>query len=178
MEEYDYDFEQEPDFTAPSLKKTKNDENISRWIYSILFFLFMLFLIIWQNLKASKKKTGYENPFVDTNQYKLPLTDDAKIPMVHYLNIKLQQNEKILYATETTQKGNEGVFVVTNKRVVIKNKEENQEFPLNVLEAVTSATNSVLLLTSGSRKYYIFLHEEEMKYALAIIRWAYKKEVQ
>jgi len=169
--------EEEDLLTAPSLKRKTGDKNISRWVYSILFFLFMLFLIIWQNYKASKKKSGYENPFVDTNQYKLPLADDAKIPLVHYLNIKLQTEEKVLYATETIQKNNEGELAVTNKRIIIQTKEEKLEFPLKVLEAVSSATNSVLLLTSGSRKYYIFLHEEEMKYALAVIRWAHKKEV-
>lgn len=152
----------------------KNKGNSGRLIYSILFFLFMLFLIIWQNIR-NNNKPHYENPYVDTSKYKLPLSDDAKLPMVHYLNISLNKDEKITFATQTNQKDNEGDFVITNQRVLITNKSENIEFPLKVLTAVSSVTDSVMLLTSGDRKYYIFMPESELKYALAVLRWCYKK---
>lgn len=162
----------EPQRLPKTLKKGAG-KSISRWIYILMFFLFMLLLIINQNIKASKNKAGYDNPYVDTSKYKLPLEDDAKMPMVHFLKVKLNQNEKILYATETTQKNNEGNFVVTNQRVVMLSKEENSEFPLQYLTAVASVSNSAMMMTSGDRKYYVFLHDTELKYALAVVRWAY-----
>lgn len=155
------------------IAKSKDGQN-SRFVYILAVIILMLYLIIRRNLKSSKK-TDYENPYVDTNLYKLPLADDAKMPMVHFLHIQPQAGEKIYFATETNQQGNEGSFVVTNQRVIILNREENSEFPLKVLEAVSSVSNNVMLLTSGSRKYYVFMHESQLKYALAVVRWAYKK---
>ena len=155
-----------------TLQKNKGSGG-SRWILPIFFFLFMLILILWTNWRAAKKKTGYENPYVDTNLYKLPLEDNSKIPMVHYLRLKLNQNEKLIYATETTMKDNEGDFIVTNQRVVMFQKSENQEFPLQALTAVASVSNSAMVLTSGDRKYYVLLPESQLKYALAAVRWAY-----
>lgn len=156
-----------------SIKKKSGSPG--RPFFTVMFFLFMLFLIIWQNMKAKNKKGGYENPYVDTTQYKLPLTEDAKIPMVHFLKLKMNAGEKIYYATETVQKDNQGDFVVTNQRVVVFGKSGDYEFPMNALTAVSSVSNSVMLLTCGDRKYYIFMPENQMKYALAVIRWAYSK---
>lgn len=166
--------EKEPEQKLPKSLKKGNGKNLNRMFYSFMFFIFMLFLIIWQNIRP-KKKTGYENPYVDTNLYKLPLDENSQMPLVHYLKLKLNSGEKIYFATDTTQKGNEGDFVITNQRVVLSNPNENADFPLEVLEAVVSVTNTVMMLTSGDRKYYIFLHENQMKYALAILRWAVKK---
>ncbi len=156
-----------------SLKRNKNGKS-GRLFYSILFFLFMLFLIIWQNIR-NNKKPRYENPYVDTDKYKLPLADNAKIPMVHFLKLRLNKDEKIIFATETNQKDNEGDLIVTNQRVVIMDKTQNVDFPLGVLTAVSSVTDTVMLLTSGERKYYIFMPESQLKYALATIRWSYKQ---
>lgn len=153
----------------------KKSGSLGRPFFTVMFFLFMLFLIIWQNMKAKKKKGGYENPYVDTTQYKLPLAEDAKMPMVHFLKLKINAGEKIYYATETVQKDNQGDFVVTNQRVVVFGKSGDYEFPMNALTAVSSVSNSVMLLTCGDRKYYIFMPENQMKYALAVIRWAYSK---
>ena len=153
----------------------KKSGSLGRPFFTVMFFLFMLFLIIWQNMKAKKKKGGYENPYVDTTQYKLPLAEDAKMPMVHFLKLKMNAGEKIYYATETVQKDNQGDFVVTNQRVVVFGKSGDYEFPMNALTAVSSVSNSVMLLTCGERKYYIFMPENQMKYALAVIRWAYSK---
>ena len=174
-DKFDELMEEEEERLPKSLKKNKG--GIGFAIYPILFFLFMLALIVLQNLRRGKKNT-YENPYVDTNKYKLPLEDDAHIPMVHYLRLRMNQNEKILYATETTQKDSEGDFIVTNQRVVVFSLGGDYEFPLNTLTAVSSVTNTVMLLTSGERKYYIFMPESQMKYALAIVRWAYKKSTE
>ena len=157
-----------------SMQKNKNGKQ-GRLIYSILFFLFMLFLVIWQNIR-NNRKPHYENPYVDTDKYKLPLADNAKIPLVHFLKLRLNKDEKIIFATETNQKDNEGDLIVTNQRVVIMDKTQNVEFPLSVLTAVSSVTDTVMLLTSGERKYYIFMPESQLKYALATIRWSYKQE--
>lgn len=158
-----------------SVSKKRSIVN-SRYFYTILFMLFMMFLIIHQNLKASKKKEGYENPYVDTKKYKLPLQQDFEFPMVHFLKIKIANNEKILFATETTKKEEEGDFVVTNKRIVVLSKSGDYEFPLPALTAVSSVSNSVMLLTCGDRKYYIFFPENQLKYALAVVRWAYSNQ--
>lgn len=159
--------------TVPFAVRKINFKGGSSIIYSILFFLFMLLIIIARNFRE-KKKDEYENPYVDINLYKLPLDEKSKIPIVHFLRLKLNPNEKIIFATQTTQKNNEGDFVVTNQRVVIFSKEQNVEFPLKVLTAVSSISNSVMLLTSGERKYYIFMDESQLKYALATVRFSYK----
>ena len=159
----------------PRSLKRKAGNGSGRAVYSILFFFFMLLLVIWQNYKAKHKNKNYENPYVDTNKYKLPLTDDSKMPMVHFLKLRLSAGEKIYYATETVQKDNKGDFVVTNKRVVVFSTEGDYEFPFEALTAVSSVTNTVMLLTCGERKYYIFMPEGQLKYALAVVRWAYAK---
>ena len=156
-------------------KKVQKGESkaLGKSFYTIMFFLFMLFIIIWQNLKAKKKTGNYENPYVDTKKYKLPLDANFKIPTVHFTKIELEENEKIIFATETTQKNQEGDFVVTDKRITVLGKSENYEIPLQELSAVSSITNSVMQISSDERKYYIYVPENQMKYAIAIVRWAY-----
>ena len=83
-------------------------------------------------------------------------------------NITKRALEKCEYA------GLEDVLV--GPTAVIMNNEEMTEFPLEVLEAVSSVSNSVMLLTSGTRKYYIFMDESQLNYALAVVRWAYKNK--
>ena len=163
----------------PRSVKRQSGRSLGRAFYVFLFFLVILILVLWRNFRAAGKKTGYENPYVDTNLYKLPLTAESKTPLVHFQRLKLNQNEKILYATETVQKDNEGDFVVTDKRVAIFSKTGTSELPLSSLTAVLSVSNSVMQLTAageeGEQKYYIFLPENQMKYALAIVRWAFGK---
>ena len=156
-------------------KKVQKGESkaLGKSFYTIMFFLFMLFIIIWQNLKAKKKTDSYENPYVDTKKYKLPLDANFKIPTVHFTKIELDENEKIIFATETTQKNQEGDFVVTDKRIIVLGKSENYEILLQELSAVSSITNSVMQISSDERKYYIYVPENQMKYAIAIVRWAY-----
>ena len=163
----------------PRSVKKQSGRALGRGFYIFLFFLIVMILILWRNFRSAGKKDEYENPYVDTNLYKLPLADDAKMPLVHFLRLKAAQGEKILYATETVQKDNEGDFVVTNKRVVIFSKTGTTEVPLTVLSAVLSVSNSVMQLTAsgeeGEQKYYVFLPESQMKFALAIVKWAYSK---
>ena len=164
---------------AERLPKTLNrNSNFfqSRSFYSLLFILFMIFLIIHQNLKSSKEKHIYDNPYVDTEKYKLPLNENSELPIVHFLKIRLNSGEKILYACETTKKEDKGDFVVTNQRVVVLSNEGDYEFPLHALTAVSSVSSSVMLLTCGERKYYIFFPEGQLKYALALVRWAYSNQ--
>ena len=170
--------EQDEERVPRSVKK-QGGRALGRSFYVFLFFLIILVLILWRNFRAAGKKSDYENPYVDTNLYKLPLTEDAKIPLVHFLRLKTNPGEKILYASETTQKDNEGDFVVTSQRVVIFSKTGTTEIPLSSLSAVLSVSNSVMQLTvtgeEGEQKHYIFLPESQMKYALAIVRWAFSK---
>ena len=160
---------------VPRSVKKQSGRALGRGFYVFLFFLIILVLILWRNFRAAGKKEDYENPYVDTNLYKLPLAEDAKMPLVHFLRLKQNQGEKILYATETTQKDNEGDFVVTDKRVVIFSRTGATDVALSSLTAVLSISNSVMQLTAGEEKYYVFLPESQMKYALAIVRWAFAK---
>lgn len=164
---------------VPRSVKKQSGRTLGRSFYVFLFFLIILVLILWRNFRAAGKKEDYENPYVDTKLYKLPLAADAKTPLVHFQRLKLNQNEKILFATETVQKDNEGDFAVTDKRVVIFTKGGTSELALSSLTAVLSVSNSVMQLTAagpeGEQKYYVFLPESQMKYALAIVRWAFSK---
>ena len=164
---------------VPRSVKKQSGRTLGRGFYVFLFFLIILILVLWRNFRASGKKEDYENPYVDTNLYKIPLADDAKIPLVHFQRLKLNQGEKIIYATETTQKDNEGDFVITNQRAVIFAPGGATELPLSSLTAVLSVSNSVMQLTvagaEGEQKYYVFLPESQMKFALALVRWAFGK---
>lgn len=143
-------------------------------IYPILFFGFMLLIILWQNFR-SKGKSNYENPYVDTNKYKLPLTPESKMPMVHFLHVELAPDERINFATETNQKDNEGNLIITNLRVIILNKTESIELPIQSVQAVSSATNTVMVITAEEKKYYVFMPENQMKYASAVLKWTAQK---
>ena len=160
-------------------KKMQRGESkaLGKSFYTIMFFLFMLFIIIWQNLKAKKKTGNYENPYVDTKKYKLPLDANFKVPTVHFTKIELEENEKIIFATETTQKNQEGDFVVTDKRIIVLGKSENYEIPLQELATVSSVTNSVMQITSGTQKYYIFVPENQIKFAVATVHWILEKKL-
>ena len=158
-------------------KKPKKVETrkLGRAGFSVLFFLLMLILIIWQNLRA-KAKREFDNPYVDTDLYRLPLHSGSKMPMVHFLRLRLREGEVIYYATETNKKDDEGDLVVTNERIVIYSASENFEIPLGELEGVTSITNTVIQIYTKEKKYFVFMHDSQLKYALAVIRWVYKNQ--
>ena len=159
---------------VPKSVKQAQKKGLGNAIYPILFFGFMLLIIIIQNLR-SKGKSNYENPYVDTNKYKLPFTADSKMPMVHFLHVELAPEEKINYATETNQKDNEGNFVITNRRVIIQTRTENTELPIEAVEAVSSTTSTVMAIAAQGKKYYIFMPENQMKYAIAVLKWTANK---
>lgn len=156
-----------------TIKKEQRKKNTT-WIYPLLFFLVMLFLIIMQNLRSAKNKGGYDNPYVDVTKYKLPLQKGTKFPMVHFLHLQPHPDEQFLYATETTQKDNEGNLVITNERVVIYNKERTVSYKLSELTVAVSITNNVLQICAGEEKNFIFLPDNQMKYALAVVRYAFE----
>ncbi len=158
----------------PKSVKQAQKKGLGNAIYPILFFGFMLLIIIIQNLR-SKGKSNYENPYVDTNKYKLPFTADSKMPMVHFLHVELAPEERINYATETNQKDNEGNFVITNRRVIIQTRTENTELPIEAVEAVSSTTSTVMAIAAQGKKYYIFMPENQMKYAIAVLKWTANK---
>ena len=158
----------------PKNVQNSQKKGLGNAIYPILFFGFMLLIIIIQNLR-SKGKSNYENPYVDTNKYKLPFNADSRMPMVHFLHVELAPEEKINYATETNQKDNEGNFVITNRRVIIQTKTENTELPIETIDAIASTTSTVLSITAQEKKYYIFMPENQMKYAIAVLKWTAKK---
>ena len=172
----DFNSQETPEERLPKTLNRNSNFFQSRSFYSLLFILFMIFLIIHQNLKSSKEKHNYDNPYVDTEKYKLPLNENSELPIVHFLKIRLNSGEKILYASETTKKEDKGDFVVTNQRVVVLSNEGDYEFPLHALTAVSSVSSTVMLLTCGERKYYIFFPEGQLKYALALVRWAYSNQ--
>ena len=172
----DFNSQETPEERLPKTLNRNSNFFQSRSFYSLLFILFMIFLIIHQNLKSSKEKHIYDNPYVDTEKYQLPLNENSELPIVHFLKIRLNSGEKILYACETTKKEDKGDFVVTNQRVVVLSNEGDYEFPLHALTAVSSVSSSVMLLTCGERKYYIFFPEGQLKYALALVRWAYSNQ--
>ena len=171
------DISQKENSKLPKKVQKGESKALGKSFYTIMFFLFMLFIIIWQNLKAKKKTGNYENPYVDTKKYKLPLDNNFKIPTVHFTKIELEENEKIIFATETTQKNQEGDFVVTDKRIIVLGKSENYEIPLQELASVSSVTNSVMQITSGTQKYYIFVPENQMKFAVATVHWILEKKL-
>ena len=162
---------------VPKSVQQSQGKGSGKFIYPILFFGFMLFLIIMQNLR-SKGKSTYENPYVDTNKYKLPLTPDSKMPMVHFLRLDLNEGEKINFATETIQKGNEGNFVITNQRVAIMTLSEGIEIPIDAVFSVSETTSTVMTIGAkfeeGEKKYYVFMPENQMKYAMAVLKWTAK----
>ena len=96
-----------------------------------------------------------------------------------YLNNPLvkrdfEPEEKINYATETNQKDNEGNLVITSDRVVILCKNQNQELAIGTISAANATTNTVMAITAEEKKYYIFMPENQMKYALSVLKWAAK----
>ena len=158
----------------PKSVQQSQGKGSSKIIYPILFFGFILILIILQNIR-SKGKNKYENPYVDTNKYKLPLTESSRMPMVHFLRLDLNEGEKINFATETNQAENEGNFVITNQRVVILSLKENVEIPLETITSVGNATTTVMVIGTQAegveKKFYIFMPENQMKYAMAVLKW-------
>lgn len=146
----------------------------SRVTYILLFILIMVILIVWRNLKGGNRGVS-ENPYVDTNKYKIPVPDGFEFPQVHYTKITLQPDEKILYATTAEQKANAGDIVVTNKRFIFVSKKDPLDMALGELSSISSMSNTTLLVNSGDKAFYFFVQDTQMRFVLAITRWAYEK---
>ena len=161
----------------PKSVQQAQSKGSNQFLYPVLFFAFILILIIIVNLR-SRGKSKYENPYVDTNKYKLPLAEDARMPMVHFLRLELNEGEKIYFATETNQKGNEGNFAITNQRVAIFSVTQNLEIPNECIVSAAATTSTVLAIgvkfENQEQKYYVFMPENQMKYALAVLKWTAK----
>ena len=159
---------------VPKSVQQSQGKGSPKFIYPILFFGFMLLLIIAQNLR-NKGKSKYENPYVDTNKYKLPLAADARMPMIHFQRLELNEGEKIHFATETNQKGNEGNLAITNQRVAILTPNEGVEIPIECITGASATTSTVMTISTKfedqEKKYYVFMPENQMKYALAVLKW-------
>ncbi len=164
----------------PKSVKQAQSKGSTQFIYPILFFAFIIILIIIVNLRA-KGKSNYENPYVDTNKYKLPFTEDSRMPMVHFLKLALNEGEKIHFATETIQSGNEGNLAITNQRVAIFSVQENVEIPIDCIVSVTATTSTVMTIGTKfedqEKKFYVFMPENQMKYAIAVLKWTAKNIV-
>ena len=165
---------QTPIDKVPKSVQQSQGKGSAKIIYPILFFGFMLLLIIAQNLR-NKGKSKYENPYVDTNKYKLPLTPDSRMPMVNFRRLELNEGEKINFATETNQKGNEGNLAITNQRVAILTPNEGLEIPLDCVTGASATTSTVMTIAAKfedqEQKFYVFMPENQMKYALAVLKW-------
>ncbi|MCR4733539.1 MAG: hypothetical protein K5829_00835 [Treponema sp.] len=159
--------------SGSSSSSSSAENNFRRIIIPIIFVIIIIILVAIQNLR-SKKKIVYENPYVDTKKYILPLAPDFKFPMVHFSRLELGDDEKILFVTESTQPNNEGDFVITNKRCVLLTANDGLEIPLEALQSASSISSSVIQLSTVEEKYYSFMPESQVKYALAVLKWLNK----
>ena len=100
------------------------------------------------------------------------------MPMVHFLKLALNEGEKIYFATETNQKENEGNLAITNQRVAIFSIKENVEIPVECIVSVTATTSTVMTIGTKfedqEKKYYVFMPENQMKFAIAVLKWTAK----
>ncbi len=149
------------------------ETNFKRVFFPLLFFVMIIVFVIVQNMR-SKKKSVYENPYVDTKKIILPLTPDFKFPMVHYSRLELGEDEKILFVTETNQSGNEGDLIITDCRVVLLKKTEGVEIYLDEIKSFSTVSNTVIQLAIDENKYYAFMHESQVPYVLAILEFLKK----
>ena len=153
---------------------TKSNKFVKALPPMILFILFLLFIILYNSKK--KKSSKYKNPYVDVSLYKLPLSENPTFPTVRYSKIELENDEKILFATPTFEAGKKGDAIITTKKLVLINQQETLDFPLEMLESAISVSNTAVQIQSGSRTYYVFLNENEVKYFLSILRWICKRK--
>lgn len=141
----------------------------------VLFLVLALgIFILVKNLKEVKGKDN-DNPYVNTKLIQTPVPDDFVFPPVHFTKLPLKEGEQLLFATPAEQKSNTGDIVITNHRFVFLGKKESCDFPLQKLTAVSSMSNTALLVTEGETQHYFFVRDTQMRFVLQIIRWAYAK---
>lgn len=150
----------------------------SRLPYILLFIIIIVVLIILRNMKTDAKK-GSDNPYVNTSLYKIPIPEDFIFPPVHFTKPQFvpEAGEKILYATPAEQKENPGDLVITDRRFVFLGKKSKLILSLGELSAISSLSNTALLLTEKSsgeeKQHYFFVRDTQMRFVLALVRWAY-----
>lgn len=166
----------EKDMKLPKSIRKGGGRKPGRAFFSILFLLFMLILIIYRNLK-NRNNSDYENPYLDTKLLKFPLSKISVWPTVHFQKISRKDDEKFLFACEAKFNMSEGDLLISDKRFVFKSITENVEFDLPELETAASVSNSCFVLTRGDKKFYFFVDESQMKYALGVLRFACGQEV-
>ena len=145
-----------------------------RFFYAILFLLIAFTIISFFQLTKFTQSpiNGYKNPYVDTNLYKLPLTEKSKLPPVNYPAFKPQNDETLYFATETSQKNNEGVFLITSQRCINKNITQNYEISLKDIKGVKEVSNSAIMIETDKEKNYILLNSTQVKITTEVLNWA------
>lgn len=142
-------------------------------VYITACVLLLAYLVLRRNLKPQKIE-GFINPYVNVRQYKLPLKKKTRIPYINYY-LETLDDESLLFVCPTTEQDNPGDFIVTTKRIVIKNTKENTEFSINKLKDFSLLSTNVIRITYEDKKLLVFMHETQTKYALEVIKWAYSK---
>lgn len=160
----------------PKTLQRSRSRKPGRGLYSLFFIIFMIVLIILRNLK-SKKTDEKENPYVDVNLYKFPLKKMSNWPTVHFQKINRKDGEEFLFACESKYNMTEGDILITNQRFLFKGLGDKVEFELSELDAAASVSNTCFVLTRNEKKFYFFVAESQLKYALNILRFACGLEV-
>lgn len=167
--------ENEQTVRIPKTLKRQQGNQPGRGFFYLLFLAFMMILIILRNLRG-RKDTGYENPYVEVKLYKFPLENLTEWPTVHFQKVIRQDGENFLFACESKFNMTEGDLLITNQRFIFKGIGENVEFNLPDLEAAASVSNTCFVLTRLDKKFYFFVDESQMKYALGVLRFACGQE--
>lgn len=140
--------------------------SIPNYVIILLPFLFLLLYIIFTQKFIHKKNNSYLNPFVNTNLYKLPVTDVSKIPHVNCPNFSPEQDETIYFAAETFLKDNEGKIIITNKRVLILNLLERVIIPKTEILNAQTVSQTAIKITTQKEKNYVILNQNDIEYCL------------
>lgn len=148
----------------------------SRLPYILIFIAIIAVLVALKNVKSSVQKDS-DNPYVNTKLYKIPVPEDFVFPAVHFTKLELQSGEKLFFASPAEQKENPGDLVITDRRFVFLGKKGKLELPLRALTAISSLSNTALLVTEKTadeeKQHYFFVRDTQMRFVLALTRWAY-----
>ncbi|MCQ2597331.1 MAG: hypothetical protein MJ181_05725 [Treponema sp.] len=154
---------------SKSFAETKGKKSIPL----VLFLVLALGIaVLLRNLKEIKGK-GNDNPYVNTRLIQTPIPEDFVFPPVHFSKLALKEGESLLFATPAEQKDNLGDIAITDFRFVFLGKKESYDFPLQTITAISSVSNTALLITEGENQHYFFVRDTQMRFVLQIVRWAY-----
>mgnify|MGYP003293909131 CR=1 FL=1 len=147
--------------------------------FSKLFLVLGVILFIFCTGGCSLKNSGDTSSFIHIEYFygkKDDVLIDNKITIGIGNSLFNENDEKILFATPTFEAGKKGDAIITTKKLVLINQQETLDFPLEMLESAISVSNTAVQIQSGSRTYYVFLNENEVKYFLSILRWICKRK--